>query len=132
MRPLGRRIRGVLQPDAPISRLALVAEAPLADRVVAHAIAPTNTEISELRNLRSSWSYGGRATRRPAIAGPPRPGARWPQAREQYRCCDDLGRNNAPHSEQASWVGGIAKLRPQCVSSVALQFGHTARRLCSR
>jgi hypothetical protein len=67
----------------------------------------------------------------PTFARPGGRGARMPHACEQYRCRGRLGRNGAPHLAQTS-SGSTRFLRPQCVSSVAAQFGQTIRRFSSR
>ena len=42
------------------------------------------------------------------------------------------GKNNAPQNRHARSACGRRLFRPQCVSSVALQFGHTIRRFARR
>ena len=51
------------------------------------------------------------------------------QASEQYLCLMCRGENVSPHPAQSRSRG---RFLPQCVSSVAAQFGHTIRRLSMR
>ena len=109
------------------SAVPLIRAHPLADGVVRHAVLASDSQVARSGDLGQQLVRGGRSTRCSA-------GALWrtPQGREQKRCLAYLGVKLSPQYRHSRSTTSRLFLRPQCVSSVALQFGHRKRRFSRR